>query len=849
VATIVSGAPRAAIAEPQGRIGALPLMAILVQLGLLALVLRQFQIESGAFLRLVLLAFAGFAVHALLPLRLRLPFFLLLSLAGIVLVLGFENALWLVGLGLVLIGICYLPIAFSRRVAILASVAVLLAVQRADWLPAPWSNAIWPILGSMFMFRMIVYLYDLRFEKTPPDFVRTAAYFFMLPNACFPLFPVVDYKAFRRNYFDADAYQIYQTGVDWILRGIVHLILYRFVYYYLTLAPSEVRGPGDFAQFMISNFLLYLRVSGLFHLVVGMLYLYGFRLPETHHHYLLASSFTDFWRRINIYWKDFMLKVFYYPLYFRLRKKGPIPALVISTMFVLVMTWVLHVYQWFWLRGTAFWVWRDMLFWAMFGALVALNAVREERRGRQAGLGRQVKSRGALFRLTLQTFAMFCTICIMWSFWTADSLGEWLSLWEALGGKVTFEAGHAIIPIVAVIIIAGTLRENVGQASTLGVARAGKGAPVATFPAKAALMTTAGLVVLLSFGIERLYTRFGAEVATTIQSLRSGQLSRLDNAKLERGYYENLLQVDRFNSRLWEVYMNKPANWLDIESGALKRFTDDFAQVELKPSFIHATNYGTISINRWGMRDQDYALAPAAGTFRMAVLGPSTVMGWGVGDGATFEALVEKRLNEELRDTPYSKFEILNFGVPGYQPPQELVMTEKALRFAPRAVLYTAGGREASRAASYLVEVVNKRIDVPYAPLRDVIAKAGLAPGMEEATALKRLEPYRLEILDFTYRHIVEQCRRHGAVPVWVFVPQIREGRWQEENPQIFRAAEAAGFVMIDLSDVFKDQDIDAVRLAEWDEHPSARGHELIAARLYAELIKRKAIVFSSGNP
>ena len=179
-------------------------------------------------------------------LRYRLPFFLLLSLAGIVLVLGFGNGVWLVGIGLVLIGICHLPdrASLAGRAAARRR-RLVLALQRAEWLPAPWSDAIWPILGSMFMFRLIVYLYDLRHEKTPPTLVRTLAYFFMLPNACFPLFPVVDYKTFRRNYFDADAYQIYQTGVDWMVRGVIHLLLYRFVYYYLTLAPSEVHGPGD----------------------------------------------------------------------------------------------------------------------------------------------------------------------------------------------------------------------------------------------------------------------------------------------------------------------------------------------------------------------------------------------------------------------------------------------------------------------------------------------------------------------------------------------------------------------------------------------------------------------------
>ena len=46
-----------------------------------------------------------------------------------------------------------------------------------------------------------------------------------------------------------------------------------------------------------------------------------------------------------------MLKIFFYPLYFRLKRLGPERALVISTLVVFFATWVLHAYQWFWLRG------------------------------------------------------------------------------------------------------------------------------------------------------------------------------------------------------------------------------------------------------------------------------------------------------------------------------------------------------------------------------------------------------------------------------------------------------------------------------------------------------------------
>ena len=48
---------------------------LLLQLALLLVALRQFQIENAALLRISLLAFAGFAVHYFLPFKLRLPFF------------------------------------------------------------------------------------------------------------------------------------------------------------------------------------------------------------------------------------------------------------------------------------------------------------------------------------------------------------------------------------------------------------------------------------------------------------------------------------------------------------------------------------------------------------------------------------------------------------------------------------------------------------------------------------------------------------------------------------------------------------------------------------------------------
>ena len=107
-----------------------------------------------------------------------------------------------------------------------------------------------------------------------------------------------------------------------MFRGIFQLLLYRIVYEYAPLDVSKLTSALDAAGFMLGMFLLYLRVSGTFHLIVGLLHMFGFNLPETHHLYYLATSFTDFWRRINIYWKDFVMKLFFYPDSFQIAENG-----------------------------------------------------------------------------------------------------------------------------------------------------------------------------------------------------------------------------------------------------------------------------------------------------------------------------------------------------------------------------------------------------------------------------------------------------------------------------------------------------------------------------------------------
>jgi D-alanyl-lipoteichoic acid acyltransferase DltB (MBOAT superfamily) len=157
-------------------------------------------------------------------------------------------------------------------------------------------------------------------------------------------------------------------------------LLYRLIYHELLVPADEVTDLASLAAYLVCNYLLYLRVSGQFHIACGMLHLFGFDLPATHRDYLLATSFTDFWRRINIYWKDFMVRLVFNPVVFRL-KRWPRPlALAVATVVVFTTTWVLHGYQSYWLRGSWGFGVPDALFWGVLGLLVMVNVQLDARR-------------------------------------------------------------------------------------------------------------------------------------------------------------------------------------------------------------------------------------------------------------------------------------------------------------------------------------------------------------------------------------------------------------------------------------------------------------------------------------
>lgn len=542
-------------------------LSIVAQLALVLILLSVLEIEPNSGLpRILPLLLGGFVLHAALPLAYRLPFFLLLSLIAFVVVLGPLPAAILVALGLGLIGLCHLPVAFSTRVVLLFGAAGALAAFRTGWVPkhlisaAVLSPLVLPVLGSMFMFRLFIYLYDLRAEEreratgrfqpgrggAPATAWMRLSYFFLLPNVCFLLFPIIDFRSFRRTYYDTHANEIYQKGLWWISLGLVHLILYRLVYHYLVPTPEQVQGLGGVVRLLTSSYLIYLRVSGLFHLITGLLCLFGFNLPPFHRFFFLASSFTDFWRRARIDWKDFMVKVFYYPALVPLQRRwGTLPAMAIATVAVFAVTWMLHSLQWFWLRGDFPLSQTDAVFWTIFGGCVLVNSLLEAQKKKRAV--RAVWEFGPSLVHALKVLGMFVFLCVLWSYWSSPSFAAWWGLVSAAGDSGP-GAYAVLIGALAAAVGVGVLAQYViarSPAPQLWSYLPGW-APIAWRPIAVVSVAT----LLLLGGLPATRGSLGASATQFASTLSTNHLNAVDQEREDRSYYETLLDAPRSTAAL-----------------------------------------------------------------------------------------------------------------------------------------------------------------------------------------------------------------------------------------------------------------------------------------------------------
>ncbi len=824
--------------------------ATVVIVALLSGAIRLYEIENSAFYEFVsLLVLFGFIINHHLPMALRKPFYV--TLAGVTVLGVFASvsvaaALFLVGVSALLIAICHLPINIWVRVAMLLAIMVVLALFRVGMFYQGWIAAALPIVASMFMYRLSVYLYDVHNGKGPKDFWGRVGYFFMFPNFVFPFFPVVDFTTFGRTYYNEDAITIYRRGASYMLRGLFHLILYRIVHMYFVLADDQVHGAWTFLQYIVANFGLYLKISGLFHLIVGLLLLFGFNLPETHTRFYFSNSFVDFWRRINIYWKDYMQKMVFNPSYMYLKRFNVShnTGVALSIAAVFVATWFLHAYQWFWLTGTMLLSVPDILFWTILGAFLIAQTLNDTKPKKPSSYG----FISPKIFLVIRTLFTFLFICLLWSFWTSDTAADWFSvvgrsqLVPALTDMDIATAGdwiRTIISLTALVIVA-----CITGGLTFGLERHEKApprrrphrgpVPAKTFYTQAALASVA-VSGLYLFQSPVIGNWFGKEAVVFAEDVKVGRLNRADVAALDRGYYENLAGGgDRFNAELWNFIMTRPDGHELARKDEGVQFRSDYLFREFIPNSgaVMANEPVTYPVNQWGMADKDYTLEKPDDTFRIVMLGASRAMGWGIESDKRFETLLEDRFNEEMTGGKYKHYEILNFSVSSYDIAQRLIMLEdRASKFDADAMIYIAGPLDVDY--NHHARMLHNGVAMPFDFMDRINKEARVKSSQTVAEIKRRLEPFGLELAKAGYQRLADDAKSMKLQDLWIYLPGPTDRESDVEG--LTEAATESGLPVIDLFGVYDAKLYPRTRLDP--SHPGIDGHAVLADLIFDRIV------------
>lgn len=807
-----------------------------LELLLIVVFVHQFEIEDQKhFLPVLVLAAIGYTIHAWLPASLRLGFFVLLSWIGIMLYLGWIEGGLVLGLGCALITICYLPGPLLFRVGCLLTASLILVMYRVEW-PASF----WPVLGSMFMFRLILFVFDIHREHRRPPLLQSLAYFFLLPNVCFTLFPVIDFKVFRESHRQTDVSN-HQTGIEWMVRGLTHLLLYRIIKYYVLPLPHELRDWPHLLLFLAANYALYLRVSGQFHVITGMLHLFDFALPRTHHNYFFASSFSDIWRRINIYWKDFMTKVFFMPVFFALRRWGTAPAMISATVCVFLATWLLHSYQVFWVLGDLPFSKHDAFLWLVVGTLVASNLLWDWHRDR---LPRPAPATFSIPRAalrTLQIVGMFFLISLFWASWTFPEVGQALikpSLSQPIGGRNTLLPLAGFVAMLAFGVLVQWIEHFVKNQDFWPIPW--------TFSTSAVVQLTVLSSILGALVIGSVVPA-DASFGRTVLTLRRESSTLAESRQLAQSYYEEIEGVHVQASPLLGALGFKDVPVSRGQTGyiTMTRPVDDLLGRELIPGWQGEFYGKKTTVNQLGLRDREgLTLEKPAQTCRIACVGSSVVMGYGVGDDEVFCRLLEEKLNAAPRPGQ-PKYQLINFGLGMcYSVHRRVLIDRRVFAFQPEAIYYFAHQDELVGTARHLTKMVAEgRIQFPYPCLRSVLRKAEISRNMSPGSIEARLLAHSRELVLGIYQDLVAECRKRGVLAVWIYAPMPGIVDVSEDAAEMVRLAEEAGFVVVDLSTWADGHSPSEVKLDARDHHANGLGHQLIAQFLYAAIMKRPELL------
>jgi hypothetical protein len=761
--------------------------------------------------------------------------FIALTLFIVIYAFGLFSGGLLIGIFILVFITLTLRYNIFVKIGLFLLLLICLGFLRMGFIYMPRLYMIVPFIATMFIFRGFMYLYYEKNHKLRGSFKHRLAYFFMFPNLVFLLFPIVDFKEFVNSFLVRPFSETRQKALRYLLRGLIHLLLYRLIYTFFFIDESAVNDLPSLLHYMVSAYLLILRLSGILHLSMALICLFGYDLSPVFNYYFLGSSFTDLWRRINTYWRNFMQKVFFYPFYFRIRKILGHWALPIATGIMFVFTWFFHNYQFFWLRGGYTFSDNDSLFWFILGSSITLNVAwldyraRKRRSTKISEIGKYAKQ---------SFFILFCFsfMSFLWSLWSSESIAAF--------NETLKRGGHfSSTQLLTVLVIFASLYLIIFISHFVYYKTKVSGL-ILLDSAKTRILTIPAFLLLAAYPI--VFTQLNFSPNNLSKSLFQNEMSAADKSKMERGYYKQLIDGSQPGAGSWEVTLMRPIPTGDIRLAA--ESTTDIYLRRLKPSTSIKWDGKQFSTNKFGMRDKEYTLVKRPEVYRIALIGGSYEMGSGVANKEVFESIVETELNKKKAFKGYDSIEILNFACGGYHVMQQVkVMEEKVLKFNPDAVMVVGHSRDRERLSGFYADLIEHGINLEYDYLKSLKKQAKVKQSMSKRAIKQAVMPFMDSLVVWSYKRIADNCHANNIKPIWIFLPATNDSAFTAEKNLSRKIAMQNGYATFDFSRVYDDAKIplkkrEKISVSKDDPHPNARGHRIIARALVKSFTKNSYI-------
>lgn len=226
-------------------------------------------------------------------------------------------------------------------------------------------NYTFDIATGLFLFfmqwqRIILYHIDYKDNLIPKDLSFTN-YITTLVNPCI-LVAAVDghsigsgYRYTNSNYLIEDKNKIILSGVKILFVSFIYLVFwFKFSLYIQSFLVNLFKVPifysiEDLTRYalkenniststvLVSTILYQIRwfllFGGLVHFKVGLWRILGFRLDPYFDKPWLATNLISFWSRYSFYYREFLVKTFYYPIFLNFFKKNMTLRIFASTFF------------------------------------------------------------------------------------------------------------------------------------------------------------------------------------------------------------------------------------------------------------------------------------------------------------------------------------------------------------------------------------------------------------------------------------------------------------------------------------------------------------------------------------